>query len=264
MSLQPDSAAAGGLLTPPALRSAALAGVPHGFFGRRGGVSTGIYASLNAGPGSDDAPAAVAENRRRIAAAIGVAPDHFVSLHQVHSAIAVRVEAPFPGARPEADGMVTTTRGLGLAILTADCAPVLFADTEAGVIGAAHAGWRGALGGVLEATVAAMRDAGARRIVAAVGPTIAQQSYEVGPEFQAQFLKQDPASAAFFTNDAKARFDLPGYCRARLARLGLARIDLLPLDTYSLPDDWFSNRYSVHAGEKRYGRNCAAIALPPS
>lgn len=262
MSLQSQPAAAGGILTPPALRSEALAGIPHGFFGRRGGVSTGVYASLNAGAGSGDSADAVTENRRRIAAAIGVPPDRLVSVYQVHSPNVVRVEAPFLGERPHADAMVTTTPGLGLAILTADCAPVLFADPDARIIGAAHAGWRGALAGVLEATVALMREAGARRIVAAIGPAIAQQSYEIGPEFEARFLAEDPTSAAYFAGDGKRRFDLVGYCRARLAALGLACIDVLAQDTYTLETDWFSNRRTVHSGENDYGRNCAAIALP--
>ena len=243
------------------MRSDALK-VPHGFFGRKGGVSTGLYASLNAGAGSNDAPENVAENRRRIAEALGV--EHLVSVYQIHSPNAVRVDGPFAGERPQADGMVTTVRGLGLGILTADCTPVLFADMEAGVIGAAHAGWRGALSGVLEATVALMREAGARRIVAAIGPTIAQPNYEIGPEFEARFLQEDPKSAPFFApGPTKRHFDLPGYCAARLAALDLDRIDrTTAFDTYPHAEDWFSNRRAVHAGEKDYGRNCAAIALP--
>ncbi|MBL8551411.1 MAG: peptidoglycan editing factor PgeF [Hyphomonadaceae bacterium] len=246
------------LLAP--LRAQGLAGAPHGFFGRKGGVSAGIYSSLNAGPGSDDAPDNVAENRRRIAANLGV--DCLLSLYQIHSPNVVRVHGPFAGERPQGDAMVTTTPGLALGVLTADCAPILFADREAGVIGAAHAGWRGALSGVLEATVAAMREAGARRIAAAIGPTIAQASYEIGPEFEERFLREDPSSAPFFTGTGKRRFDLPGFCAARLAAAGIEDVDVLAFDTYALADDWFSNRRAVHAGEKGYGRNCAAIALP--
>jgi YfiH family protein len=250
-------------LTPPSLRSEALAElqIRHGFFGRRGGVSTGIYATLNAGPGSFDDPDAVAENRRRIATALGVAPDNMTSLHQVHSARAVRVDAQCGAERPQADALVTTARGLALSILTADCAPVLLADAEFGVIGAAHAGWRGALSGVLEAAVAAMRTAGARRIVAAVGPCIGQRSYEIGPEFEERFRRQDPKSAAFFGGGARRTFDLLGYCVARLARLDIERIDALVYDTYSDAEAWFSHRRAFHAREADYGRNCAAIVL---
>jgi YfiH family protein len=263
MPVQPHAAAAGGVLTPPALKSEALAGLAHGFFGRKGGVSTGVHASLNAGPGSNDNPAAVAENRARIAAAIGVAPARLVSVHQVHSPNVARIDAPFAGERPKADALVTRAPGLGLAILTADCAPVLFADIDAGVIGAAHAGWRGALAGVLETTVRAMREVGARRIAAAVGPTIALESYEIGPDFEAGFREGDPKSAAFFgTVRGRRSFDLPGYCIARLARLDLERIDALLFDTYARDEDWFSARRALHSGDGDYGRNCAAIALP--
>jgi YfiH family protein len=261
--IEPHTAAAGGLLSPPRLQSEALAAarIGHGFFGRAGGVSTGIYASLNAGPGSADSQPAVAENRRRIAAAMGVEPTHLMSPHQEHSAKAVRVDARFAGARPQADGLVTTARGLALSVLTADCAPVLLADAEAGVIGAAHAGWRGALSGILEAVAALMRSAGARRIVAAIGPCISQQSYEIGPEFEERFLREDAKSAAFFSGAQRRCFDLPGYCVARLARLDVERIDALLYDTYSAPEAWFSHRRAVHAGEGDYGRNCAAIVL---
>jgi hypothetical protein len=238
---------------------ASLAGVRHGFFGRRGGVSRGVYATLNAGPGSRDDGASVAENRARIAATMGVAPDHLISLHQVHSARAVRVDGPWAGVRPEADALVTTTRGLALTALSADCAPVLFADADAGVVGAAHAGWRGAVAGVLEACVAEMRALGAVRIVAAVGPCIHKQSYEVGPDFHATFAAED---ARFFAPGAGDRlyFDLPAYCLMRLERAGVAA-EALALDTYALRDDYHSHRRNVHEKLDDYGRNCSAIVL---
>lgn len=245
---------------PPSLAASALAGVKHGFFGREGGVSDGIYASLNAGTGSNDDPQAVAENRRRIAAAFSA--DALVGVHQVHSPNAVFVSAPWSGERPHADALVTTTPGLVLSVLTADCAPVLLADVEAGVIAVAHAGWKGALGGVLDSTVALMREHGARAIAAAIGPTIHQASYEVGPEFEAAFIAADADAARFFAPGArgKAHFDLPGFCAARLARLGIAA-ETLPHDTYAAPDLWHSCRRAAHRGEPDYGRNCAAIAL---
>ncbi|MBY0563552.1 MAG: peptidoglycan editing factor PgeF [Hyphomonadaceae bacterium] len=242
----------------------ALPGVRHGFFGRGGGVSTGIYAGLNAGIGSNDDPSAVKENRRRIAAAFGVAPSHLVGVHQVHSPHAVFLDSPWPGERPEADALVTTTPGLVLSVLTADCAPVLFADEASGVIGAAHAGWKGALGGVLETTVALMREHGAdaTRIRAAIGPCIHQKSYEVGPEFRARFVDADAAYARFFAPSAGDRhqFDLPGFCAARLAALGVDA-EIVDADTYALPDALFSHRRSVHLGEGDFGRNCSAIKL---
>lgn len=247
----------------PAL--AQLAGVKHGFFGREGGVSQGIYASLNAGPGSRDDSDHVAENRARIAGALGVAPSHLLSLHQVHSAIAVTVSEPWHGERPQADALVTTTRGLAITALTADCAPVLFADDQAGVIGAAHAGWRGAVGGVLEACVAEMTRAGAEpsSIVAAIGPCIRQGSYEVGPDFLESVRALDVDALPFFRAGIgdRLRFDLPGYCMLRLSRAGVTMIETLPLDTYSEEHALFSHRRSVHQKEVDYGRNCAAIVL---
>ncbi|MBL8530244.1 MAG: peptidoglycan editing factor PgeF [Hyphomonadaceae bacterium] len=261
MSLQPQTAAAGGLLsTPPALQAPALARVRHGFFGREGGVSTGIYTSLNAGTGSNDDPDAVRENRRRIAAAF--AADHLIGVHQVHSPDAVFALGPWPQQRPHADALVTTTPGLVISVLTADCAPVLLADAEAGVVAAAHAGWKGALSGVLGATVALMRQHGARAIVAAIGPTIHQPSYEVGPEFEAKFLAAAPANARFFAPGAngRAHFDLPAFCAAQLKALGVAA-EILPHDTYAAPERWHSCRRAAHRGEPDYGRNCAAIAL---
>jgi polyphenol oxidase len=239
--------------------------VRHGFFGRRGGVSEGIYATLNAGPGSRDDAQAVGENRARIAAQLNVAPDNLLSLHQVHSAKAVRAEGPWRDARPEADALVTRTPGLALTALSADCAPVLFADEEAGVIGAAHAGWKGALGGVLEACVAAMlaEGADARRIVAAIGPCIRQESYEVGPEFREAFVKEDAGVVQFFVEGKgdRLQFDLPGYCLMRLGRAGVMRAEALPLDTYARAEDFHSHRRHVHMKIDDYGRNCAAIAL---
>ena len=236
----------------------------HAFFGRQGGVSTGIYASLNAGAGSRDAPDAVVENRRRIAAAFALGPDHLVGVHQVHSPIVHVVNGPWPGARPEGDALVTTTPNLALSILTADCAPVLFADAEAGVIGAAHAGWKGAIAGVLDATIARMIEAGAKRerIATAIGPCIAQASYEVGPEFEARFLDADAETARFFAPGAGDRrlFDLPAYCAARLAAAGV-RVETLAIDTFVDSVGCFSHRRSLRESADDYGRNCAAIAL---
>lgn len=243
---------------------AALAGVRHGFFGRKGGVSTGLYASLNAGPGSKDDPDAVCRNRELIRLALGA--DALLSCHQIHSDIVVHVTEAWTG-RPQADAMVTAVPGLALCILTADCTPVLFADAEAGVIGAAHAGWKGALGGVLEATVASMTELGARpgRIRAAIGPTIAQASYEVGPEFRDTFLETSPASEHLFIPGQGDRyhFDLPGYCHASLAAMGLGQITDLGLDTCALEDAYYSNRRRNHRDEADYGRNASVIMLMP-
>ena len=268
MSVEPEPSPARRLLSaeaPPAWTASALAGVRHGFFGRAGGVSTGIYASLNAGPGSNDDPRAVAKNRARIAAAFAAAPEMLVSLHQVHSAAALYIDAPFPGQRPQADALVTTRPGLVLSVLSADCAPVLFADVEARVIGAAHAGWKGALGGVLEATINLMQQHGAApaRIAAAIGPCIHQASYEVGPEFEARFLDANAAHARFFVPGAADRrwFDLPGFCAARLAALGIGQVDVLALDTCAEAEALFSHRRSARESAGDYGRNCAAIAL---
>ena len=247
----------------------ALTGIAHGFFGRTGGVSTGIYASLNCGfsrlAGEKDGPGAVVENRRQVLAALG-APD-LVTLSQVHSPQVVTVTSPWAMAdSPEADAMVTATAGIALGILTADCAPVLFADADAGVIGAAHAGWKGALGGVLENTLAAMERLGAerRRIVAAIGPCISQANYEVGPEFRARFVGEDAAHARFFVPSARAehhRFDLEGFTAARLERAGVDRIERLSACTYARDADFFSFRRATHRGEKDYGREISAIAL---
>ncbi len=255
----------------PALTSPALGGLPgiaHGFFGRAGGVSQGIYASLNCGQGSNDRPEDVAENRARVARGVGVAPDRLVSVHQVHGREAVTVTAPW-SERPKADAMVTAVPGLALGVLAADCTPVLFADPEARVVGAAHAGWRGALAGVTDATIAAMVALGARtdRIRAAIGPTIRGQSYEVGAEFPGPFLADSADNARFFRPAARAghqMFDLPGYLAARLRRSGIAAVDDLEQDTLTQPAQFFSYRRTTLAGEPDYGRQLSAIALVPT
>ena len=246
---------------------AALPGVRHGFFTRRGGVSQGVYASLNCGLGSGDDGRAVAENRGRAMAAFGLPGEALATAYQVHSAEARAIAAPFaPDARPKIDGMATRARGLALGVLAADCAPVLFADPHARVIGAAHAGWRGALGGIVEATVAAMETLGAKRrsISAAIGPSIAQSSYEVGPGFPEPFLARDADARDFFAASTRAghfMFDLPGYVARRLSALGLAAVDIVDHDTYSEPSLFFSYRRNTHEGEKEYGRALSAIVL---
>ncbi|HZD24767.1 MAG TPA: peptidoglycan editing factor PgeF [Alphaproteobacteria bacterium] len=246
---------------------AALPGVRHGFFTREGGVSRGIYASLNCGYGSGDSRADVGENRARVAAQLGLGGDALITIHQVHSPDVTIVERPWaPGEAPRGDAMVTARPGIGLGILAADCGPVLFADAEAGVIGAAHAGWRGALGGVLEATVEAMETLGARRerIAAALGPCIAQASYEVGPEFRDGFLARAAGNARYFVPSGREghhRFDLPGYVLDRLVELGLGAAERLHNDTYAEADGFFSFRRATHRGEPDYGRQISAIAL---
>lgn len=241
--------------------------IRHGFFSRDGGVSGGIYASLNCGTGSDDDAAAVRENRRRVAGALGVAGDALRTLYQIHSATVIDADGAWDdGARPRADALVCTTPGTAIGVLAADCAPVLFADSEAGVIGAAHAGWRGALGGVVEATIAAMTARGARaeRIAAVVGPCIAGPSYQVGPEFPAPFLEQSAKNARFFAPDpedaARHRFDLPGYVLSRLVAAGVGEAHVTGHDTYTDPR-FFSYRRATHRSEPDYGRNISAIAL---
>ncbi|PCD04337.1 polyphenol oxidase [Sphingomonas spermidinifaciens] len=248
-----------------AIRAAALEGVTHGFLGRRGGVSEGIYAGLNVGTGSSDAREAVARNRDLAVAAVlpGAA---LVTVHQVHSPEVVTVSAPFPGDRPKADALVTRTPGLLIGILTADCAPVLFADREAGVVGAAHAGWKGAIGGVTDTTIAAMVALGASRarIAAAIGPCIARASYEVDAGFADRFCADDPANERFFTEgrrDGHFQFDLEGYVAARLADAGIGRVEALGLDTYADPSRFYSYRRSMHAGEPDYGRQISLIGL---
>ncbi len=243
--------------------------IRHGFFTREGGVSTGLFASLNCSVASGDDPEKVAENRRRALAQLGLAPDRIVTCYQIHSAEVVTVERPWTHAdRPRADAMVTRLKGLALGILTADCAPVLFADEEAGIIGAAHAGWRGAIGGVLEATVAAMlrQGASAARIAAAIGPCIGFASYEVGPEFPAPFLAQSPDNARFFRAAPRAQhhlFDLGSYVRSRLETAGVTRIEAVAADTLAEPTQFFSYRRSCLAGEPQYGHGLSAICLAP-
>lgn len=243
----------------------AQAGIRHAFFTRDGGVSGGVYASLNSGIGSRDAPANVVENRARMAAAVGVVPDRFATLYQVHSPTVVTLERPWRlEVRPRADAMVTAVPGIALAISTADCGPVLLADAQAGVIGAAHAGWRGALAGVLEATVAAMEALGAERsrIAAALGPTIRQPNYEVGPDLIERFVNDDAANARFFApaeRPGHARFDLPGYILARLRRAAVGHVDDVGRCTYGEPDRFYSYRRATHRGEADYGRHLNAI-----
>ena len=240
-----------------------LGGVTHGFFTRQGGVSTGIYAALNGGQGSNDTTEAVEENRARITAHLGV--ERLVSVHQVHSDRAEVVSGAWAGAKPQADAMVTSQSGMGLAILTADCAPVLFADPAAGVVGAAHAGWKGALHGVLEATVSAMVGLGAERgrTVAVVGPTISQRAYEVGPEYIERFLDDDPEHGRFFAGGTgdRAMFDLPGFCLHQLRQAGIGSADWTGHCTYADEDRFYSYRRACHRGEPDYGRLVAAIAL---
>ncbi len=239
-----------------------ISGLRHGFFGRQGGVSTGLYDSLNSGAGSNDRAENVSENRIRIRTALGA--EHILSCYQIHSANVVTVTAPWQ-QRPEADAMVTNTPGIALCILTADCTPILFADPEARIIGAAHAGWKGAIGGVLEATLDSMVSLGADRskILAAIGPTIAQASYEVGPEFRDTFLSDDAAAASFFIKGQGDRFhfDLPDYVHARLTRAGISALYNLQHDTCALETHYFSNRRRNHRGEPDYGRNASVICL---
>jgi polyphenol oxidase len=248
-------------VTAPSL--AGLSGVSHGFFGRRGGVSQGDYDSLNAGEGSADAPQNVAENRARIAAAVGARA--LLSSYQVHSPDVVHVTAPWT-ERPKADAMVTDRPGLGLCVLSADCTPVLFADPDSGVVGAAHAGWKGALAGVLVRTVEAMEAIGARRdrIRAVIGPTIGQASYEVGPEFRGAFLAAHPASADLFLagKGDRLQFDLPGFCLRQLTGAGIGAAENLALDTCALEATYFSNRRRNLRGEADYGRNASVIVIP--
>ncbi|GIU67509.1 peptidoglycan editing factor PgeF [Candidatus Phycosocius spiralis] len=242
-----------------------LAGFEHGFYGRRGGVSSGLYESLNCGPGSKDDAAAVLENRRRVAGHIGVSPERLLSAYQVHGAEALMVDGPFPGDRPQVDALVTRCPSIAPAVLTADCAPVLFADPSARIVAAAHAGWKGALGGVLEATMAKMIKLGGSpsRIVAAIGPCIGQASYEVGPEFVARFMDADSGNARFFIpgSDDRSHFDLKRYCAARLRGLGIGAVDIMAQDTYKEEALFFSNRRRILAGEVDYGRNISAIRI---
>ena len=246
------------------IRSELLCGVAHGFLGRRGGVSSGELAGLNVGYGSSDDRGAIDENRRRAIAAV-LPGAVLATVHQVHSDDVVYVERPWPqGERPHADAMVTDRPGLLLGILTADCAPVLFVDPEAKVVGAAHAGWRGAFAGVTDATIAAMKKLGARRdrIAAAIGPCIAQPSYEVDDAFRQRFLETDADNARFFVDGpaGKPHFDLPGYVEHRLRAAGV-QCEALRLDTYTDPARFYSYRRATHLGEADYGRQVSLIGL---
>lgn len=251
------------------LTAQALAPLRHGFFTRKGGASSGIFSGLNCGPGSSDLSEVVAINRARVAAAMAAEPDHLITLHQIHSTEVLTVTAPLPGdpanARPRADAMVTATPGLVLGVLTADCQPVLFADAGAGVVGAAHAGWRGSRDGVLEATLAAMERLGAQRarITAVIGPTISQTAYEVGPEFVEAFIDDDRDSARFFARGTgdRAQFNLPGYSLARLRAAGVSHAEWTGHCTYCDPERFYSYRRATHAGEADYGRLISVIRL---
>jgi len=244
----------------------AIPGLRHAFFTRDNGVSDGIYASLNGGLGSNDDAASVAENRRRMAEQMGVTAEHFLSVHQIHSPDAVVATGPWPNAsRPRADAIVTRIEGLALGVTAADCGPILLVDPNARVIGAAHAGWKGALTGVLESTVAAMERLGAERggIVAAIGPLIRQHSYEVGNEFVERFIEADAENAPFFIPASRQNhfmFDLAGFIRMRLENAGVLMIDDIGIDTYA-DERFYSYRRSVHRKEADYGRHVHAIAL---
>ena len=246
----------------------AIPGLRHAFFTRDGGVSSGIYAGLNGGLGSNDDPQNVAENRRRMAERMGVTPHHFLSAHQIHSPDAVIASGPWAGAsRPRADAIVTRTEGIAIGVTAADCGPILLADPNARVIGAAHAGWKGALTGILESTIEAMEKLGAERggTVAAIGPMIRQQSYEVGSEFVERFIDAEADNAVFFMpspREGHSMFDLAGFIRMRLENAGVLMIDDVGADTYS-DERFFSYRRSVHRKEPDYGRHVHAIALEP-
>ena len=244
-----------------------LPGIAHGFFTRAGGVSHGLYAGLNVGVGSDDDPADVMENRRRIAQDLGTAHDDMTTPYQVHSADVHVATGPFPHdirEKPRCDGIVTAVRGLPIGVVTADCGPILFADGEAGVVGAAHAGWKGATGGVAEATIAAMEGLGARRdrIRAVLGPSISQANYEVGPEFVKRFAQQEREQ--WFKPSKRAdhaMFDLPGYTVARLHAAGIASAEWTGQCTYADEERFFSYRRTTHRGEPDYGRQMSAVVL---
>lgn len=243
------------------------AGVRHGFFTRAGGVSDGIYAGLNAGVGSKDDPAHVAENRRRVAEWMGGGADDLCGCYQVHSAVARVAESGWAGDRPEGDAVVAGVKGPVLTVLTADCAPVLFADAEAGVVGAAHAGWKGALTGVLDSVLLTMEQLGAQRerISAAIGPCISRRSYEVDEAFLRRFAESCEEAEHFFssgTREGHYQFDLEGFITLRLAQAGVRDIEALGEDTYAQPERFFSYRRATHAGEPDYGRQISLIALP--
>ena len=241
--------------------------IRHGFFGRIGGVGTGLFQSLNCGPGSTDNPAAVAENRQRVAWSVGVTPENMLSLWQVHSSTVVTVQQPFT-EKPQADGMVTNVPGLALGVLSADCGPLLFADPVAKVIGAAHAGWKGALHGVLENTLLAMEALGARRerISGALGPCIGPQSYEVDAGFRDKFLAVRESYSVFFTPNLKPGhflFDLPAFLQHRAGAAGLNNFVITGIDTYTAEKQFFSYRRTTHRQEADYGRQISVISLLP-
>lgn len=252
---------------PSPLTSPLLAGngIHHGYFTREGGVSGGIYQGLNVGIGSKDVPDHVVENRRRVTSQMGVSPGRLVTPYQTHSPDVVTVSAPFPGERPNADGIVTATPGLAIGVVTADCGPILFADAEARVVGAAHAGWRGAIGGVLENTIESMLALGARRssITAVLGPTIGPENYEVGPEFFAQFTEYNAAYDRYFRatgRDGYHMFDLWTFITDRLNTAGV-RVDALKQCTYADENRFFSYRRTTHRKEPDYGRQISTIAI---
>lgn len=250
------------------ISSAALGDITHGFFTRQGGVSTGVYASLNCGLSNADDPAAIAENRKRVMQALDMPPECLTSLVQVHGADIVTLTHPIaPEFRPKADGMVSKTPGVALGVLGADCAPILFADQQARVIGAAHSGWKGTLLDVGSATLTAMEALGATRekITAVIGPAIGASSYEVSPDFPAPFLEKNPALSAFFTPAIKAghfMFDLKGCIAFQLQASGVGALEVLPHDTYTEKDLFFSNRRTTHSGETGFGLQISVIALP--
>ena len=243
----------------------AITAISHGFFTREGGVSEGIYGSLNTGYGSADDAACVKENRRRIAARLGVADDRLLTIHQWHSPDAVVADKPWNVRKPpEGDAVVTDRPGLAVAVNTADCTPVLFSSGDGRVVGAAHAGWKGAIGGVLRSTVARMKELGATDVHAAVGPTISQLNYEVGPEYRAKFVERDAGWERFFIPSERPEhfmFDLPGFVRARLNELELASVEDTALCTYADEQRFFSYRRTVHRGEQDYGRQLSAICI---
>lgn len=250
------------MITAPSLTNS---DITHGFFTREGGVSTGLFSSLNCGLGSGDDIALVKQNRLKVAAELGVANSQLVSTYQIHSADVVIVDSPF-SERPKADGMVTAKRGIALGILTADCGPVLFSDDNAGVIGACHAGWKGALSGVTDNVIIAMESLGARRanITAVLGPTISQAAYEVGPEFYKSFKEAETANHKYFNQSVKSEhymFDLPRYLTDRMRGFGVGQVEDLALCTYQNDEWFFSYRRATHRHEKDYGRLISALAL---
>ncbi|ESQ81607.1 hypothetical protein AEAC466_20750 [Asticcacaulis sp. AC466] len=243
-----------------------LAQIQHGFFTRNGGASGDIYGTLNLGLGSNDDQEKVAENRRRVAASFGRPENYLLSLHQTHSNIAVKVNEPFTGERPQADGLVTARAGIVLSALSADCAPILFCDPQSRVIGSCHAGWKGAMGGIIESTIKAMCQQGAKaeRIRAVVGPCIQQASYEVGADYEATIVKDDPEARPFFAAAAdmdKRMFDLPGYCVMRLKRAGCAETASTGHDTCADASQFYSNRRAFKLGEPDYGRLISCIMI---